>query len=1005
MSDSEIETPDRGVRGMLVLDDGTVDVVPLPFALPAGTVTFLLTDVEGSTVAWQRHPLSMSAAVARHDEIVGGAIAAWSGARPVEQGEGDSVVAAFSRATDAIAAAFEIQLALQRESWPDGLELRVRIGVHTGEAVQRDEGNYVGTAIIRTARIRDAANGGQILVSESAAAIAGDGLPEGVVLVDVGAHRLKGLDRPEQLWLLTHPDLVVVDAGLRTVDTYRHNLPGETTPLIGRVDELAALADELGRERLVTLTGSGGVGKTRLAARVGADVLAGFPGGVWWVDLAPLRDPAGIGSTLLAAIGANEDGSRPAVEIAKDRLSGAPTLVVFDNCEHLVADAARVIESLRSACPNLVVLATSREPLGLSGEVTWRVPSLSLPARDAAVDVEALDGFDAIRLFLDRARRARPDLRLSAGQIEAIVDICQQLDGIPLAIELAAARCRQLPPERIAEDLGQRFRLLTGGARTLLPRQQTLLASVEWSHDLLDDDERRVLRRLSVCSGCFRLGLAESLGAALGDLDEWAVMDLVGRLVDKSLVQLDEHTDRHGHTEPQYRLLETVRQYALDRAAEAGELAVLRDGHADWWIAELERIDARQPTWDVLDLLGRHVLDLRAALDWLEPDQPRRYSLLALVSLGWSWGGHTDDVLHYVDRWVTIDGVDRSVHWARAFCASMMAMYSGMRECLHLVGEAFELVAAAQDGRAALATAGALIADPDQAPRRFATAVELAIADGCDVHLASFGVITYGSLATEVPDAARRYATAIDAAIAGGRCPTRPVRLCDLGEEPNAVPRCATRFPDVELRNDDLILVDRFLYVAYLLSNALIHGRTDQFDTNLGFLARYPNVPIARHHLDALGTVRKVIDGDEIDQQELQSLAIYCVEAPIHLRLASARAAVSYGGRRQADRLISELARGRAGKTADALMQAVLALHDDRVLDSGRLVTEAMAAEADFVWIELQPDLLEVAAIVASRCDDHERALDPARRRRVRTSGDGRQLPLPRPAAMDRRPP
>ena len=464
--------------------------------------------------------------------------------------------------------------------------------MHTGEAVQRDEGNYVGTAIIRTARIRDAANGGQILVSQSAAAIAGDGLPEGVVLVDVGAHRLKGLDRPEQLWLLTHPDLVTVDAELRTVDTYRHNLPGETTPLIGRVGELAALADELGQERLVTLTGSGGVGKTRLAARVGADLLVSFPGGVWWVDLAPLRDPAGIGSTLLAAIGANEDGSRPAVEIAKDRLSGAPTLVVFDNCEHLVADAAVAIESLRRACPNLVVLATSREPLGLPGEVTWRVPSLSLPARDAAVDVEALDGFDAIRLFLDRST-ARPDLRLSAGQIEAVVDICQQLDGIPLAIELAAARCRQLPPERIAQDLGQRFRLLTGGARTLLPRQQTLLASVEWSHDLLDDDERR----LSVCSGSFRLGLAESLGAALGDLDEWAVMDLVGRLVDKSLVQLDEHTDRHGHTEPQYRLLETVRQYALERAADAGEIAVLRDGHANWWIAELERIDARQPTW------------------------------------------------------------------------------------------------------------------------------------------------------------------------------------------------------------------------------------------------------------------------------------------------------------------------------------------------------------------------------------------------------------------------
>ena len=490
--------------------DRTVDVV----SLPDGTVTFLLTDIEGSTIAWQRHSEAMSVAVARHDEIVAGVVASWSGVRPVVQGEGDSVVAAFSRATDAVAAALDVQRALQREAWPGGLQLRVRIGVHTGEAVPRDDGTYVGTTIIRAARIRDAANGGQTLVSASAATVAAFSLPDGAVLVDVGVHRLKNLDGPEQLWLLTHPDLRAVDGPLRTVEAFRHSLPVETTPLVGRVAELAALADELGREHLVTLTGSGGVGKTRLAARVGADLLDRFPGGVWWVDLAPLRDPQAIGSVLLAAIGANEDGSRPAVEIAKDRLSGAPAMVVFDNCEHLVADAAATIELLRSECPNLVVLATSREPLGLAGEVTWRVPSLSLPARGAVVDVDALGAFDAFTLFVDRARRARPDLRLSAAQIEAMVDICQQLDGIPLAIEFAAARCRQLAPERIAADLGQRFRLLTGGVRTALPRQQTLLASVEWSHDLLDDDERRVLRRLSVCSGSFRLGLAETLGAA-----------------------------------------------------------------------------------------------------------------------------------------------------------------------------------------------------------------------------------------------------------------------------------------------------------------------------------------------------------------------------------------------------------------------------------------------------------------------------------------------------------
>jgi len=306
--------------------------------LPTGTVTFLLTGVDGSTAAGPRH----LAAMARRDEIVFDAIAAWSGARPIEQREGDSVLAAFSRATDAIAAALEMQLALQREPRPDGFDLCVRIGVHTGEVVQGDAGEDVRSVVIRTERICNAARGGQVLVSASAAAVAADSLRDGAELVDAGAHRLGDLVRPEQLWLLAHPDLKVVAPALPTPDTHRHNLPTETTPLIGRVAEIAAVAAELRRERLVTLTGSGGVGKTRLAVRVGADLLGEFPGGVWWLDLAPLRDPRAIGSTLLAAIGANEDGVRPAIEVAADRLAGARSLIVFDNCEHLVVDAAAV---------------------------------------------------------------------------------------------------------------------------------------------------------------------------------------------------------------------------------------------------------------------------------------------------------------------------------------------------------------------------------------------------------------------------------------------------------------------------------------------------------------------------------------------------------------------------------------------------------------------------------------------------------------------------------------
>ena len=279
-------------------------------ALPSGTVTFLLTDVERSTMAWEEHPDAMATAIACHYEILDAAIDRHGGSRPQEQGEGDSVVGAFSRASDALAAALDAQRSLQCEPWPDGLSLRVRMGIHTGEAVQRGEHNYVGPAIIRTARIRNAGHGGQILVSESAAAIGRDALPDGAFLVDLGVHRLKDLTRPERLWGLGHEDLPTIDAPLRTLDVHRHNLPLESTPLIGRTIELADISAELEEERLVTLTGAGGIGKTRLAASAAANVIERFPGGVWWVDLAPLQDPSAIGSTLLAAI-ARQRGRRP----------------------------------------------------------------------------------------------------------------------------------------------------------------------------------------------------------------------------------------------------------------------------------------------------------------------------------------------------------------------------------------------------------------------------------------------------------------------------------------------------------------------------------------------------------------------------------------------------------------------------------------------------------------------------------------------------------------------
>ena len=655
-------------------------LVSTPFALPTGTVTFLLTDVEGSTQAWQRHPDTMPAAISTHYEILDRVIGRWGGVRPVEQGEGDSVVGAFARPSDALAAALEAQRLLQADEWPGGIELKVRMAVHTGEAVQRDEGNYVGTTIIRTARIRSAGHGGQVLVSDAAAVVSGSLLPQGCFLTDLGLHRLKDLARPERIWLLSHPDLPRVTEPLRSLDAYRHNLPSMPTPLIGRRTELRAVVEELDRDPMVTLTGAGGVGKTRLAAQIGAEIIDRFPGGVWWVEMAPIADPTALAPALLAAMGVSEDGMRPPVVVAIDRLTvNGAAMVIFDNCEHLLNAAAELADALRSAVPELVILATSREPLGLPGEVTWRVPSLAVPppaVSGAPVNIDTLSQFDSVRLFLDRARRARPQFVLGDTQAAAIAEICHRLDGIPLAIELAASRCRQFPPERIAKELADRFRLLTGGSRTLLPRQQTLLASVEWSHDLLDDDERKVLRRLSVFAGPFRWEAAESVVASPGDIDRWTVLDVLGRLVDKSLVQLNETaTPAAGGDSGEYRMLETVRQFAIDRARQSGELPVLRDAHADWWIEMLDGLDARQPTDESLAICSHHAQDLRSALDWLDEDLDRRHRLLSLVALSWTWAGRTDDVLAYAQRWLLEGPEDgREVGWALALAPCAVSL-------------------------------------------------------------------------------------------------------------------------------------------------------------------------------------------------------------------------------------------------------------------------------------------------------------------------------------------
>jgi predicted ATPase/class 3 adenylate cyclase/DNA-binding CsgD family transcriptional regulator len=604
----------------------------VPFALPTGTVTFLLTDIEGSARLWESAGEAMPGVVGRHYEILDAAIARHDGVRPVEQGEGDSVVAAFTRAGDALVAALEAQRTLHAEDWPEGVALRVRMALHTGDAELRDRGNYFGAALNRCARLRGVARGGQVLLSRATHDLVEGGLPDGVELVDLGVHRLRDLGRPEHVFALSHPDLPAILEPLRALDAVPNNLPVELSSFVGRSGELADVAHELASARELTLTGAGGCGKTRIALQAAADGLDRYPDGAWWVELAPLADPALLGDAVAAAVGVRPLPGMTATEAVVARLASKRALVVLDNCEHVLDASADLLTALLGGCPEVSVLVTSREPLGLPGERSWRVPSLSLPAELAPEPTESLVQSDAVRLFVERAAQVRPGFAVTADSAPALAQICRDVDGIPLAIELAAARTRVLSVEQIAAGLADRFRLLTGGARTALPRQQTLRASVDWSHELLDEPERALLRRLGVFHGGFTLDVCEEVCSddALG---RDAILDLLTSLVDKSLVVAEERG-----AVARYRQLETVRHYALDKLAAAGETDRLRNRHRDAFVALAERVESdllseREP--DALELLDAEAANLEAANDWAARTDPDKALLLCAALTFW----------------------------------------------------------------------------------------------------------------------------------------------------------------------------------------------------------------------------------------------------------------------------------------------------------------------------------------------------------------------------------
>jgi predicted ATPase/class 3 adenylate cyclase/DNA-binding CsgD family transcriptional regulator len=584
--------------------------------LPTGTVTLLLADVEGSTRLWETQAEVMAAAIARFNQVVCDVVAAHDGVRPVEQGEGDSFVAAFARASDAVAAALELQRAPLAP-------IRLRIGVHSGEIQLRDEGNYAGPTINRTARLRDLAHGGQTLLSGVTEALVLDRLPDDAWLTDLGTHPLRDLPRPERVAQLCHPDLVNEFPPLRVAKAViSQRLPMQLTSFVGRDEQLTRVRALLAQNRLVTLTGAGGAGKTRLAIEVARQLSGEFGDGIWYVDLAPITDPDVVPIAVARAFELPDQPGRSTMDALLRFVRDRQMLVVLDNCEHLLDASAALIVALLGAGAKLTLLATSREAIGVAGELGWRVPSLSLAD-------------EAVELFADRARHARPDFTLTDDTAAAVGEICTRLDGLPLAIELAAARVRALSVAEILESLHDRFRLLTGGARTAVRRQQTLRASVDWSHALLTEPERVLFRRLAVFLGGFDLDAAQTVAGG-GDVQRYHVLDQLTLLVDKSLVVAD---DSRGRT--RYRLLETVRQYALEKLGESGEADTVRTRHRDHYTAMAAVLDAPadRDYEQCLEQANIEIDNLRAAFGWSRENSDIEQALALASSLQPLWLG------------------------------------------------------------------------------------------------------------------------------------------------------------------------------------------------------------------------------------------------------------------------------------------------------------------------------------------------------------------------------
>jgi len=579
-------------------------------SFPGGVVAFLFTDIEGSSRLEQRIGTAAYAEVReRHRTLLRAVFAAHRGS---EQGtSGDSFFVVFPTAREAVEAAVDAQRGLAAEPWPEAADVRVRIGIHAGEAIRAGR-DYVGIDINRAARIEAAAHGGQIVVSDSVRALAGGPADAGISFVDLGLNRLKDFE-PLRLHQVVADGLAREFPPLRSLDIRFVNVQPPVTSFVGRKDAVEEVRGLLESARLVTLSGPGGTGKTRLAIAASQAALAAFAGGAVWVSLSPIADPALVPSAVSSVLGVVDDGTRDLVDAIADKIGPTHLLLVLDNFEQ-VTPAAPVVSRLIARCAELTILVTSRVVLRLAGEREYPVPPLEIPDPSGWVDVEAAMANEAIALFVDRARAIRPDFSMTAAEAATIAAIVARLDGLPLAIELAAARIRILPPAALLGRLEHSLGVLAGGPRDLPERQQTLRGAIAWSYDLLDADERALFRRLAVFAGGWDI---ESVGPVCDPQGSLGIdpLDGLGALVEKSLVrQMDDASGQ-----PRFRMLQTIREFGLERLAEADEIDATRDRHLDL-VAAL----AREAEHELIGVDARHWLDrlelehdnIRTALRW-----------------------------------------------------------------------------------------------------------------------------------------------------------------------------------------------------------------------------------------------------------------------------------------------------------------------------------------------------------------------------------------------------